>query len=383
MKHLNTKLINSLSTMSSIFLLCTMLLSCSTENKQEDQSEELSGDEVILTAIQFKNAGIKTTSLVDRNITTVLKLNGKIDVPPQNNFSISIPLGGYLKSSSMLPGRAVSKGQIIAVIEDQQYIQLQQDYLITLTKLEYAEQEQNRQKELNKEKASSDKSLQQANTEFKSLRISAGALAEKLRLIGIEPSTLSENNISRQIYVRSPINGFVNKVNGNIGTYFNPSDILIELIDPSKIHLSLIAFEKDIQKLSLGQTAIAYSNINPGKKHKTKIELIARGLSTDGSAEIHCHFEKFDKSLTPGMYMNAEIALNDAQVKTLPEKSVLSFEGKEYVFVEIAKLNYKMVEVKTGEINEGYIEIKTDLGDQKIVSEGAYSLLMQLKNIED
>jgi cobalt-zinc-cadmium efflux system membrane fusion protein len=360
-----------------------MLLSCSTENKQEDQSEELSGDEVILTAIQFKNAGIKTTSLVDRNITTVLKLNGKIDVPPQNNFSISIPLGGYLKSSSMLPGRAVSKGQIIAVIEDQQYIQLQQDYLITLTKLEYAEQEQNRQKELNKEKASSDKSLQQANTEFKSLRISAGALAEKLRLIGIEPSTLSENNISRQIYVRSPINGFVNKVNGNIGTYFNPSDILIELIDPSKIHLSLIAFEKDIQKLSLGQTAIAYSNINPGKKHKTKIELIARGLSTDGSAEIHCHFEKFDKSLTPGMYMNAEIALNDAQVKTLPEKSVLSFEGKEYVFVEIAKLNYKMVEVKTGEINEGYIEIKTDLGDQKIVSEGAYSLLMQLKNIED
>jgi cobalt-zinc-cadmium efflux system membrane fusion protein len=383
MKHLNTKLINSLSTMSSIFLLCTMLLSCSTENKQEDQSEELSGDEVILTAIQFKNAGIKTTSLVDRNITTVLKLNGKIDVPPQNNFSISIPLGGYLKSSSMLPGRAVSKGQIIAVIEDQQYIQLQQDYLITLTKLEYAEQEQNRQKELNKEKASSDKSLQQANTEFKSLRISAGALAEKLRLIGIEPSTLSENTISRQIYVRSPINGFVNKVNGNIGTYFNPSDILIELIDPSKIHLSLIAFEKDIQKLSLGQTAIAYSNINPGKKHKTKIELIARGLSTDGSAEIHCHFEKFDKSLTPGMYMNAEIALNDAQVKTLPEKSVLSFEGKEYVFVEIAKLNYKMVEVKTGEINEGYIEIKTDLGDQKIVSEGAYSLLMQLKNIED
>jgi len=383
MKHLNTKLINSLSTMSSIFLLCTMLLSCSTENKQEDQSEELSGDEVILTAIQFKNAGIKTTSLVDRNITTVLKLNGKIDVPPQNNFSISIPLGGYLKSSSMLPGRAVSKGQIIAVIEDQQYIQLQQDYLITLTKLEYAEQEQNRQKELNKEKASSDKSLQQANTEFKSLRISAGALAEKLRLIGIEPSTLSENTISRQIYVRSPINGFVNKVNGNIGTYFNPSDILIELIDPSKIHLSLIAFEKDIQKLSLGQTAIAYSNINPGKKHKTKIELIARGLSTDGSAEIHCHFEKFDKSLTPGMYMNAEIALNDAQVKTLPEKSVLSFEGKEYVFVEIAKLNYKMVEVKTGEINEGDIEIKTDLGDQKIVSEGAYSLLMQLKNIED
>jgi cobalt-zinc-cadmium efflux system membrane fusion protein len=56
-------------------------------------------------------------------------VNGKIDVPPQNMVSISVPLGGYLKSTKLLEGMHISKGEVIAIMEDQQYIQLQQDYL--------------------------------------------------------------------------------------------------------------------------------------------------------------------------------------------------------------------------------------------------------------
>ena len=77
-----------------------------------------------LTDAQLRNAPIETTMLSLQNIASTLKLNGMIDVPPQNLVSVSIPLGGYLKSSNLLPGMPVSRGQVIAVIENPQFIQL-------------------------------------------------------------------------------------------------------------------------------------------------------------------------------------------------------------------------------------------------------------------
>ena len=165
----------------------------------------------------------------------------------------------------------VKKGEIIATIEDQQYIQLQQEYLTIKSKLNYAENEYNRQKELNQSKASSDKVFQQTEMEYKTQKISLSALAEKLRLININPENLNESILSRSINVYSSIDGFVSKVNVNIGKYVNPSDVLFELINPEDIHLNLTVFEKDLDKLSIGQKLLAYNNNQPDKKHLAKL----------------------------------------------------------------------------------------------------------------
>lgn len=377
------------TSLRSFYILYTLSLliigsSCGNKSTENEKSETPADESIVhLTEQQFKNAGIKTGSIELKAISTVLQLNGKIDVPPQNMISISIPLGGYLKVTKMLPGTHVNKGEVLAVMEDPQYIQLQQDYLVTQAKMSYAEQEQQRQKELNSAKAGSDKALQMADAEYKSLRISAAALGEKLRLIGIEPKRLNEKTITRQIIIRSPITGFISKVNGNIGSYVNPSDVLFELINPEDIHLNLTVFEKDLDKLSIGQKAIAFSNNDPQRKYETDIILISRDLSASRSVEVHCHFDEYDKSLLPGMYMNAEIALDDLKKATLPEHSVVSFEGKQYVFTEKGKMTYEMTPVETGDVQDGFISINTDLSKKSIVTEGAYSLLMQLKNVAE
>jgi cobalt-zinc-cadmium efflux system membrane fusion protein len=133
--------------------------------------------------------------------------------------SISVPLGGYLKSTKLLPGMKVKKGEVIANIEDQQYIQLQQDYLTAKSKLSYIEKEYQRQKELNQSKASSDKVFQETETTYQGQKILVKSLSEKLRLISINPDKLDENNLSRSINLYAPIDGFVSTVNVNIGKY--------------------------------------------------------------------------------------------------------------------------------------------------------------------
>jgi cobalt-zinc-cadmium efflux system membrane fusion protein len=366
-------------------LLCLLTISCKKENQELKSESNTSENEVSLTDAQFKNADIETTSLSEKNIATVLKLNGKIDVPPQNMVSVSVPLGGYLRSTKLLPGMHVNKGEVIAVMEDQQYIQLQQDYLVAKAKLLYAEKEATRQNDLNQSQASSDKTSQMAQAEVSSLRAMNNALAEKLRLINLNPSTISSSKISSKINVYATIDGYVSRVNVNIGKYISPSEVLFELINPTDIHLAIKVYEKDVSKLKIGQKIIAYTNAEPNKKHECEIILISKDITTDGTSEVHCHFEDYDKTLLPGMYMNAEVELNTASLNALPEESIVNFEEKEYVFIEIAKQKYQMQEVQMGEKENNFVQILNadDLKNKKIVSKGAYTLLMKMKNVEE
>ncbi|MDT4828515.1 Nickel and cobalt resistance protein CnrB [compost metagenome] len=370
--------------LSTLILVISMLCGCSQPAKEESQAN-LQQDEnlVSLTAVQAKNIDLQVSTISSQTISTHLKLSGQVDVPPQNLISISVPLGGYLKSTSLLPGANVKKGQVLAYLEDPQYIQLQQDYLSAKNKLSYAAKEFERQKELNQHQASSDKIFQQAETDYHNLLIENNALAEKIRLIGLNPQQINAGNMTRRIAIYSPINGYVNKVNVNIGKYVVPTDVLFELVDPSNLHLSLTVFEKDLGKLAINQSLIAYSNAQPGEKYQAKVILINPNLNENRSTEIHCHFEKYDKKLVPGMYMNAEIQLSNQNVQALPADAVVNFENKDYVFVQVNENTFQMTPVEIGATENAYTEIRSELTGKKIVVKGAYALLMKLKNTID
>jgi cobalt-zinc-cadmium efflux system membrane fusion protein len=363
------------------FLLLLNACGPKTAESENPIATDLDPQSINLSDAQIKNADITYTHLEEKNIAALIKVNGKIDVPPQNMISVSMPLGGYLKTTQLLPGMHVAKGESIAVLEDLQYIQLQQAYLNAKAQFIYYEKELERQSALNQSKASSDKVLQQAQLDFNTNKIELKALSEKLKLIGINPTALNENSISKSVNLYSPIDGFVSKVNVNIGKYVNPSDILFELVNTNDIHLNLTIFEKDIATLYVGQKVMAYTN-QSNKKYDCEIILIGHDLSAERSAEVHCHFQSYDASLMPGMYMNAEIETLNKKKQVLPETSIVDFEGKSYVFMIKEKNKFQFVEVQLGTKENGLISIENhkDVAGQKIVNKGAYTLLMALKN---
>ncbi|MBE9463264.1 efflux RND transporter periplasmic adaptor subunit [Dyadobacter subterraneus] len=360
------------------------VLSCSEKEEHQSPETEKPANENIasLNKEQIQNAGIKLSLPEKKQVSEILKLNGKIDVPPQNIVSISVPLGGYLKRTRLLPGTPVKKGEILAVMEDQQYIQLQQDYLTGKARLAFLESDYVRQKDLNKNKSSSDKIFQQAESDYFSQQVMMKSLYEKLRLAGINPDKLSKDNISRSVNIYSPINGYVSKVNVNIGKYVSPTEVLFELINPTDIHLALKVFEKDLDKIKKGQRLLAYTNNNPSKKYECEIILISKDLSIERTAEVHSHFEKYEPGLLPGMFMNADIELNRRTVLVLPDDAIVTFEEKQFVFIPKGKDNFEMKQVKTGTSENGFTEIitKENFDEQLCVVKGAYSLLMLLKN---
>lgn len=380
---------NSNTNKNVLFLvLCSFIFFLSSCGNKKSESETEATPTIknttTLTDVQIKNANIQTGKVEQKEIAATLKLNGKIDVPPQNLVSISVPMGGYLKSTKLLEGMFVTKGQVLCVVEDQQYIQLQEDYLLAKAKIGYAKAEFERQKELNQSKASSDKVYQQAQAEYNSLSVMVQSYGEKLRFAGINPNNISAKNISKSINVFSPISGYISRVNVNTGKYVNPSDVLFEIVNPSDIHLALTVFEKDINKLAIGQSLVAYTNTNPDKKYPCKIILIGKDFTENRSTEIHCHFTNYNKALLPGMYMNAEIEVKSQKSNVLPSDAIVSYENKNYVFLAKANKQFEMKNVLTGNSENGYTEIfSEDLKDKRIVTKGAYSLLMKLKNVEE
>ena len=276
----------------------------------------------------------------------------------------------------------IRKGDPLAVMEDIQYIQLQQDYLTAKAQLSLTESEYNRQKELNQSKATSDKVFEQVRTNYQTQLVLLKSLEEKLKLIGLNPQRISAGTISKSINIYSPISGFVSAVNVNIGKYVTPSDILFELVNPNDIHLNLTVFEKDINKLAVGQKLLAYSNSHPQTKYPLEVILISKNISGQNAAEVHCQFEQYDNGLLPGMFMNAEIEVSTHNANVLPEEAIVRFENKHYVFVEKGKQTFEMKEVQTGNAENNLVEIinAEQFDNENIVVKNAYTLLMALKN---
>ncbi|HEU4902930.1 MAG TPA: efflux RND transporter periplasmic adaptor subunit [Flavisolibacter sp.] len=337
-------------------------------------------DVVALSAQQVTNAGITLGKPEKREMYATLKVNGVVDVPPQNIVSISMPMGGYLKRMDLIPGKYVQRGSILATLEDPSYIQLQQDYLTARSRLQFLQADYARQKDLNATKATSDKVFQQVQSEYSSQRILLRSLGEKLRLIGIRPEGLTENSITRSVYLHAPINGYVSKVNVNIGKYVAPTDVLFELINPADLHVRLTVFENDAARLFVGQKVVCSTNSKPGVTYNATVRMITPSIGDDRATEVHCHLDGHGRDLLPGTFLNAAIELDRATVTAVPEEAVIKWENQYFVFSEEAKNQFRLTPVITGTAHDGFIEVKSALPPRSIVTKNAYTLLMKMKN---
>lgn len=371
---------------SYIISLLILITGCTSKKQVEEQPHTVSENTVTLTAEQIKNAGIETGIVQKQSLNSELKVHGLVDVPPQNIVSISFPLGGYLKNTKLLPGMHVNKGDVIAIMEDQGLIQLQQDYLIAQAKLQYTEKDFERQKMLNENKVNADKVYQQAQAEFASQKVLVKGYSEKLRLVGINPEKLTESNISRSVPVYSPIKGFVSKVNVNIGKYVNPSEVLFELINPDDIHAVLTVFEKDLSKVNPKQKVMVTFVDDPATAYECEVLLVTKNVDDNRSALVHCHFEEQPKQLLPGMFLNARIKVRNANVTAVPEAAVVRYGNDEFVLEDKGSNGFHLLPVQTGMKEDGMVEVTSkdnDLTGKTVIIKNAYAVLSQMKNSGD
>lgn len=381
---------------SPIVILAALLTfsSCNGNKKSavaEVETEVIPEDIVELRDDQIKLANIEMGAIELRSMSGTLKVNGTVSVAPQNLATVSMPMGGFVKSTNLMPGNAVRKGQTLAIIENQEFIDIQQNYLEAKNRSELAKAEYERQTELYKSDVSSQKNMQQVTSDYNSLKVQVKALEQKLSLVGINPFKLNEDNISRSVALVSPISGYVKAVNVSIGKSVSASDVLFEIVNSDKLFLELTLFEKDADKVANGEKIHFFIN-NETEQHEALIYQTAKSINDDKTYKVYANVVGHCKNMLPGMYVNAQIQAKSNRVTSVPSESIVSFDDKDYIFVhdkdKVENGNkmteYRMIQIQKGVSDDGFTEIVLPEGfnfkEAKVVVKGAYNLLSAKKN---
>ncbi len=361
-----------------------------TEHHDEEAHQHESENSVELTDKQCAVAEITLGKVETKSLSGIIKVNGMLDVPPQNLVSISAPMAGFLKNTELLQGMKITKGQVIAVMQNAEYIQLQQDYMDYKSQLEFLEAENKRQEELAKENVNSQKIALQAKTQYQSMLAKVSGLKSKLSLLGINTTQIQNGNFQNTINIYAPISGYVTQVAVNIGMYVNPTDEMFKIVDTEHLHAELTVFEKDIPSIKIGQK-VRFTLANETVERTATVHLIGREISEDRTVRIHCHLDKEDKELLPGMYLKAYVEAGTKNVTALPNNAIVSFEGSDYIFIPIPAdekgvKNFKMISVTKGVSSAEYTEVlltKEFDANTEIVIHGAFDILAKMKNSEE
>jgi cobalt-zinc-cadmium efflux system membrane fusion protein len=259
------------------------------------------------------------------------------------------------------------------------------------SQLQFLEKENQRQKRLYEEEVGSGKTYQQIQANYQAMKGEVKGYEAQLRQLSLNVEKVQTGDIYQYVPVVSPIDGYIEKVEVQLGQYVEPQTKMFMIVNTDHIHADLMVFEKDVYKVKKGQTISFTVESVPGSTLTAEIYSVGKQFEQNPKA-VHVHAEIKNKEdfLIPGMYINGKIRIGDNNsVKALPESAIIEEEGKPYIFMAEAheedgktEWAFKAIEVRTGITEDGWVEIKlleplTD--DTQVAWNNAYYLISEMK----
>ena len=184
--------------MKRLFLILTIMAfitSCGSKKteavKEEEHKEAAPSNEVSITDLQMKTAGIELGTIELKNLKTSIKANGMLSVPNQNKAFITSVNSGVIRTLLIQPGSFVRKGQAVATIVNPDIARLQQELQTVNAQISLSDIEYKRQKELVEGNAAPLKNVQRVQTELATLRVTRNSLQKQLSAMGISTASVS------------------------------------------------------------------------------------------------------------------------------------------------------------------------------------------------
>ncbi|MDG3581800.1 efflux RND transporter periplasmic adaptor subunit [Galbibacter pacificus] len=381
-------------------LFLAFFTSCGNKEKTEESHQEEEAYEagegheeenvLELSKEQIAQLGIELGSLEKRPIPKYVEANGKLEVPPQYEATVTASLGVNVQRINVIEGDQVEKGQVLAWVSHPNIINLQTAYIEAYNDMVFKEQEYDRQKRLYDAGVSSGKEIQRSQAAYQSALGLSKGYESQLRHLNVSPDKIKNGTIVDAVSIVAPIKGYVEEVGVNLGQYVNPQDELFSIVDNDHVHADLMVFEKDVFQVKEGQPIDFTVQSIPGKHLKGEIRSIGKQFETSPKAvHVHAEIENKGENLIPGMYINGRIQTGEETAYALPEAAIVENENKSIIFMgEKAEENGKEiwkftpVEVETGISFDGWTEIHladSIPGGTKFSYNRAFDLIAEMK----
>lgn len=338
----------------------------SSENGIEVAEAPEDSKEIVLTEDQFRTMKMEWGPLHTGEFSEEITVQGTVQIPVEGMREISAYYGGYVQDIKLLEGQPVKKGEVLFSLENPDFIRLQQDYLETKSQLTYLKSEFERQRTLAAEQISAQKNYLKAEADYQTALAKSESLKKQLSLIQINADQLTPQSIKTKVAVTSPISGFVEDVFVVPGQFLPAAGKAVTLLSREHIHVELVLFEKDANRVHPGQKVEFVSPDKPGEVMQAKIYVVGQSINEQRQINVHAHLvdEKQESKMTPGMFLQARIQLDPQVSLAVPEESVLEVDQDRYILIQKSKTEngYVLEKVKVipGAKGKHYLAIEPE-----------------------
>ncbi|WKN45405.1 efflux RND transporter periplasmic adaptor subunit [Tunicatimonas pelagia] len=336
-----------------------------SETKETEHDEGEISRVVHLSDRKFRSLAIKIDTIPIRPLTGVVKANGRLEVPPQHEATVTAILGANISSIRVIEGDKVSKGQVLAYIAHPDLVQLQTNYLKAYRQAQFLEKEYQRQKRLYEAEVGAGKTFQQTEADYLSIRDEVKGYEAQLRQLSLNVRKIQNGDIYDYVPVVSSIKGYVEKVKVQVGQYVDPQTEMFAIVNTEHVHADLMVFEEDVYKVKEGQQVFFTVASVPGNTLRAEIYSVGKQFEQNPRAvHVHAEIKQKEDYLIPGMYIMGKIHTESKAVLALPQEAIVEEAGNPYLFLAKAhqedgqtEWEFTPVEIRTGTVDEDWVEV--------------------------
>lgn len=382
----------NMKTTKYYILLIILLFACNNKvitkktNKIKNKKEQL----VLLTKKQTDALNLKIDTLKLIDMKFYVKANGTLEVPPQNEASVTSTIGAKIISIKVIEGQKVNKGQVLALLQHPNIIKIQTEYLKVFNSLKVLKNKYERHKKLLKNEAISIEDFQNIEADFNTTKAIKKGLKNQLKLLNIEIKNLENYNLVDYINLKSPINGYIQKVKIKLGQFVEEKKELFEIVNNHHVHADFMVFEKDVFKLKNGQEIIFTLQTDLKNEYVAKIISVGKVFEQNPKAiHVHAEIKNKQENLIPGMYITGKIITDNVLSKCLPQSAIVNNGDKYFVFVakqKEEKWEFKPIEVYVENKYNNWFSLRfSNVIDKKskFVYNKAYYLFAEMEKSEN
>ncbi len=331
--------------------------------------------------------GITVAEAAIQPVAETRNFAGEVVLPPDRTTSVAAPMGGTLATSSdnssgvPVVGLFVRKGQTLFRLmpflapERDLRVQIERDIAAAQTRVEAARVRLSRTEQLLRDKAGSEKSVQQSREE---LDLAENELkAARLRLERFDSKPLSSDY---SINIAAPRDGIATQVFANSGQSVTSGAPLMEIANLSSAWIRVPVYVGDLRDIdarqsariqNLGDTPNAPSRLARPVKAPPSADALAN------TADLYFELSNADASLRPGQRMSVTLSLKGStESLTVPWSAVVyDINGGAWVYENTAPQQFvrRRVEV-TRVANSQAVLARGPAVGAKIVTTGVAEL---------
>ena len=197
---------------------------------------------------------------------------------------------------------------------------------------------------------------------------------QRLRRFGISQDNPRSNHLTS---LQAPFGGVVTKAQVSPGDTVETGKEVFTVADLQRIWVQAEVYEKDLGRLSVGQSAYITVDTYPNHPFEGKVAYISDVLDPQTrTARVRCEVANPQMQLKTDMFANVELPTKlTKQALAVPAAALQQVEGKNVVFVRRSENTFEKREVEKGVTVKDQVEIVSGLKHgESVVTQGAFHL---------